>query len=262
MATSDATTDNLFDLTGKVAVVTGGSRGLGRAMVEAFARNGADVVITSRKLPACEMLAESVAEETGRRALGVACHVGYWDQCNELYERVYDEFGRCDVLVNNAGMSPLYDSLAEVSEALFDKVIDVNLKGPFRLSAAFGARMAAEEGGSIINVSSVAAVRPTPNEAAYGAAKSGLNNLTLSFAREYAPKVRVNCIMPGPFLTDISKAWDLDDFARRAKDDIPLQRGGQPEEVVGAALYFASGASSYTTGAVLKIDGGTAFSPA
>ncbi len=261
MTTSGSPTD-LFDLTGKVAVVTGGSRGLGKAMVEAFARCGADVVIASRKAPACEMLAQAVTEETGRRALGVACHVGYWDQCDELVDTVYDEFGRCDVLVNNAGMSPLYDSLADVSEALFDKVIEVNLKGPFRLSAAFGARMAAADGGSIINVSSVAAVRPTPNEAAYGAAKSGLNNLTVSFAREYAPNVRVNCIMPGPFMTDISKAWDLDDFNARAENDIPLQRGGEPEEVVGAALYFASDASTYTTGAVLKIDGGTAFAPA
>lgn len=257
-----ASAPNPFDLTGKVAVVTGGSRGLGKAMVEAFARQGADVVITSRKLPACEMLAQAVEEETGRRALGVACHVGYWEQCNELYEQVYDSFGRCDILVNNAGMSPLYDSLGEVSESLFDKVIDVNLKGPFRLSALFGERMAAEHGGSIINVSSVAAVRPTPNEAAYGAAKSGLNNMTVSFSRALAPKVRVNSIMPGPFLTDISKAWDLDAFAETAKTDIPLQRGGEPEEVVGAALYFASSASAYTTGAVLKIDGGVAFSPA
>ena len=262
MATNETAPDDLFDLTGKVAVVTGGSRGLGKAMIEAFARRGADVVIASRKLPACEMLAEAVTEETGRRAIGVACHVGYWDQCNELCELVYDEFGRCDILVNNAGMSPLYDSLDDVSEALFDKVIDVNLKGPFRLSAAFGSRMAAGDGGSIINVSSVAAVRPTPNEAAYGAAKSGLNSLTTSFSREYAPKVRVNCIMPGPFLTDISKAWDLKDFEARAENDIPLQRGGQPEEVVGAALYFASDASTYTTGAVLKIDGGTSFAPA
>ncbi|MEM8924876.1 MAG: glucose 1-dehydrogenase [Actinomycetota bacterium] len=251
-----------FDLSGKVAVVTGGSRGLGRAMVEAFARHGADVVVASRKLPACEMLAQEVAAETGRRAIGVACHVGHWDQCQALFDRVYDEFGRCDVLVNNAGMSPLYDSLTEVSEALFDKVMGVNLKGPFRLPALFGERMAAGDGGSIINVSSVAAVRPTEHEAAYGAAKAGLNNLTVSFARAYAPKVRVNAIMPGPFLTDIAKAWDLDAFAETAKADIPLQRGGQPEEVVGAALYFAGAASAYTTGAVLKIDGGLAFSPA
>jgi NAD(P)-dependent dehydrogenase (short-subunit alcohol dehydrogenase family) len=253
---------SLFDLTGKVAVVTGGSRGLGRAMIEAFARQGADVVVASRKLAACEELAASVAAETGRQAIGVACHVGDWAQCDALYQRVYDELGRCDVLVNNAGMSPLYDSLVDVSEALFDKVLEVNLRGPFRLMALFGARMAQDGGGSIINVSSVAAVKPTPIEAAYGAAKAGLHNLTVSFSRAYAPAVRVNCIMPGPFMTDIAKAWDLEAFAQTAQRDIPLQRGGQPEEVVGAALYFASDASSYTTGAVLKIDGGSAFSPA
>jgi NAD(P)-dependent dehydrogenase (short-subunit alcohol dehydrogenase family) len=251
-----------FDMTDKVVVVTGGSRGLGRSMVEAFAARGADVVITSRKLPACEMLAQEVTEQTGRRALGVACHVGHWEQCDQLFDTVYEEFGRCDVLVNNAGMSPLYDSLGEVSEALFQKVIDVNLKGPFRLSATFGERMVEDGGGSIINISSVAAVRPSPAEAAYGAAKAGINNMTTSFARALGPNVRVNTIMPGPFLTDISKAWDLEAFNESAKQDIPLQRGGEPDEVVGAALYFASAASSYTTGSVLKIDGGLSHSPA
>lgn len=250
-----------FDLTGKVAVVTGGSRGLGREMVRAFSEAGAAVVIASRKLEACGILATEITGNGGD-ALAVECHVGYWDQCNALVDTVYDAYGRCDILVNNAGMSPLYDSLADVSEALYDKVLDVNLKGPFRLMANFGERMAQGDGGSIINISSVAAVRPTPNEAAYGAAKAGLNALTLSFAREYAPSVRVNTIMPGPFLTDISKAWDLDSFTEMAKETIPLQRGGNPEEVVGAALYFASEASSYTTGAVLKIDGGTVFPPA
>ncbi len=251
-----------FDLTDKVVVVTGGSRGLGRSMVLAFARRGADVVITSRKLPACEMLAEEVRESTGRKALGVACHVGHWNQCDELFDTVYEQFGRCDVLVNNAGMSPLYDSLGEISESLFQKVIDVNLKGPFRLAARFGERMVADGGGSIINVSSIAAVRPTPVEAVYGAAKAGINNMTVSFARAFGPSVRVNTIMPGPFMTDISKAWDLDAFAQTAEREIPLKRGGEPDEIVGAALYFASAASSYTTGAVLKIDGGTAYSPA
>ncbi|MFV0524561.1 MAG: SDR family NAD(P)-dependent oxidoreductase [Acidimicrobiales bacterium] len=254
--------NSLFDLTGKVAVVTGGSRGLGRAMVEAFARHGADVVIASRKQEACDMLAAKVAGETGRTVVGVACHVGAWDDCDELHRTVYDRFGHCDILVNNAGMSPLYDSLESVSQELFDKVLAVNLRGPFRLSARFGASMADHDGGSIINVSSIAAVKPTPNEAAYGAAKAGLNNITTSFARAYAPTVRVNCIMPGPFLTDIAKAWDMDQFAERARRDIPLRRGGEPEEVVGAALYFASDASPFTTGAVLKIDGGAAFAPA
>lgn len=249
---------DLHDLTDKVAVVTGGSRGLGKAMVEAFAQRGADVVVASRKLPACEMLASDVAESTGRRSIGVGCHVGQWDDCDALFDRVMSEFGRCDILVNNAGMSPLYPSLGEVSEALFQKVVDVNLKGPFRLSAAFGEQMVKDGGGSIINVSSIAAVRPTPIEAIYGAAKAGVNNMTASFAKALAPSVRVNTIMPGPFMTDISKAWDLDAFGAMAEKEIPLGRGGQPEEIVGAALYFASEASSYTTGSVLKIDGGIA----
>ena len=119
---------DLFDLTGKVAVVTGGSRGMGREMVLAFAQHGADVVIASRKIDACEELAEEVRDTTGQRALPVACHVGYWDQCDDLCETVYGEFGQCDVLVNNAGLSPLYPSLYEVTEDLYTKVLDVNLK--------------------------------------------------------------------------------------------------------------------------------------
>lgn len=251
--------DPLFDLTGKVAVVTGGSRGLGKQMVLAFAARGADVVIASRKLDACEQLAAEVRDTTGRKALATACHVGHWSQCDALCETTYSHFGRCDVLVNNAGLSPLYSSLYDVSEALYDKVMDVNLKGPFRLSAAFGKAMFEADGGSIINVSSVAATAPTPNETAYGAAKAGLNALTKSFAREYAPQVRVNCIMAGPFLTDISKAWDMDVFNQRAENEIALRRGGEAHEIVGAALYFASAASSYTTGSILKVDGGTVW---
>ena len=247
----------LFDLSGKVAVVTGGSRGMGKEMILAFAQHGADVVIASRKIEACEDLAAEVRETTGQRALAVSCHVGYWDQCDQLCETVYDEFGHCEILVNNAGLSPLYPSLHEVSEDLYSKVMDVNLKGPFRLSAVFGKRMAEGQGGSIINVSSVAAADPTPNETAYGAAKAGVHAITKSFAREYGPNVRVNCIMPGPFLTDIADAWDMDVFNKKAKESIALERGGEAHEVVGAALYFASNASSYTTGSILKIDGGS-----
>ncbi len=253
---------SLFDLTDRVAVVTGGSRGLGREMVLAFARHGAKVVIASRKLDGCQALAKQVETETGREALAFACHVGDWAQCDALVEAAYERFGKVDVLVNNAGMSPLYPSLAEHSEALYDKVLAVNLKGPFRLSSLIGTRMAAGDGGSIINVSSVAAVSPSPIEVPYAAAKAGLNNLTVALARAFGPKVRVNCIMPGPFLTDISKAWDLEAFQRQAQHNIPLKRGGEPHEVVGAALYLASDASSYTTGAVIKIDGGVAASPA
>lgn len=251
-----------FSLEGKVAVVTGGSRGLGRAMVMAFAEHGADVVIASRKEDACVALATEVTAATGRSAHGVAFHAGRWDDADRLAATVHERFGRCDVLVNNAGMSPLYESLTSVTEELFDKVVGVNFKGPFRLSSLLGERMAAGAGGSIINVSSIAAVQPTPNELVYAGAKAALNAMTIGLARAYGPTVRCNVIMPGPFLTDISKAWDIAAFEQTARRTIPLGRGGQPDEVVGAALYLASDASSYTTGSVIKIDGGAAFSPA
>ncbi len=250
-------TARLFDLSGKVALVTGGSRGLGREMVRAFAGAGADVIIASRKLENCEELAAEVRATTGRKALAVACHVGDWSQVEQLAGRAYAEFGRVDVLVNNAGMSPIYDHVSEVTEALYDKVLDVNLKGPFRLTALVGTRMAEGDGGSIIMVSSTASQHPSPGTIPYAAAKAGLNNMTAGFAQAFAPKVRVNGIIPGPFLTDISKAWDMEAFQKRTATTIPLRRGGQAEEIVGAALYFASDASSYTTGALLTVAGGS-----
>ena len=248
----------LLDLSGKVAVVTGGSRGLGRQMASAFARAGASVVVASRKLDACEAAATEIAAETGQATLAVECHVGKWESCDALFERTYAEFGRCDILVNNAGMSPLYDKLSNVTEALFNKVIEVNLRGPFRLCAIFGERMAQEDGGSIINISSTASVENTPNETAYGAAKAGLNAITESFSRAYGPKVRVNTIMPGPFGTDIADAW-TDETKNQIGGRAALGRIGEPHEIVGAAMYLASDASSYTTGATIKIDGGIAW---
>jgi NAD(P)-dependent dehydrogenase (short-subunit alcohol dehydrogenase family) len=252
------TVTDRFLLTDRVAVVTGASRGLGRAMAMAFAQAGADVVVSSRRLDACETVAAEIRAATGRRAVPRACHVGHWDEIQGFADGVYDELGRVDVLVNNAGMSPLYDRIENVTEDLWDKVLDVNLKGPFRLTAMVGARMAAGAGGSIIMVSSTAAVRPSAGVIPYAAAKAAVNALTEGFARAFGPTVRVNCIMPGPFLTDISKAWDLEAFRARAKETMALGRGGEPDEIVGAALYFASGASSFTTGAVLGIHGGAA----
>lgn len=247
---------NHIDMTGKKVLITGGSRGLGRCMALGFAEAGADVAITSRKIESCEATAKEV-EAFGRKAFPYAAHVGHWEQCDGLVDAVYKEFGKLDVLVNNAGMSPLYESLADIPEALWDKVMDVNLKGTFRMAALVGQRMAAGDGGAIINVSSVAAIRPRKDVAPYSAAKAGVNALTEALADAYGPKVRVNCIMPGPFLTDISKAWDLDAFAERARTNIALHRGGEPEEIVGAALYLASDHASYTTGAIIKIDGGS-----
>jgi NAD(P)-dependent dehydrogenase (short-subunit alcohol dehydrogenase family) len=243
------------DLEGRVALITGGSRGLGREMAFGLARAGADVMIASRKLESCEETAAEIARATGRRAVARACHVGHWDELDALADAAYEEFGRVDVLVNNAGMSPVYPDEASVTEELYDKVLDVNLKGPFRLTALVGPRMAQGEGGSIINVSSIAAIRPHPGVLPYAAAKAGVNALTEGFARAFGPNVRVNCVLPGAFLTDISKAWDMDAFERQA-EHYALRRGGRPEEIVGAVLYLAGDASSFTTGAVLRIDGG------
>jgi NAD(P)-dependent dehydrogenase (short-subunit alcohol dehydrogenase family) len=243
----------MTDLSNKIVLVTGGSRGLGREMVLAFARAGADVVIASRKIEACEAVAREV-EALGRRALPVAAHVGKWDDNDALAARAYAQFGRVDVLVNNAGMSPLAPSLADTSEALFDKVIDVNFKGPFRLSVLVGEKMMAGAGGAIVNLSSTAAFKPEPHTVPYSGAKAAVNAMTVALAKAFAPKVRVNCIAPGPFLTDVSTAWrDNKAYAM----SLGLQRFGEPSEIVGTALYLASDASSYVTGQVIRVDGGT-----
>jgi NAD(P)-dependent dehydrogenase (short-subunit alcohol dehydrogenase family) len=250
------TDDNRGALAGKVALVTGGSRGLGRAMSLGFAEAGADVIIASRKLENCQAVAREV-EATGGRALAIACHVGHWDELDNLVDQSYDAFGHVDVLVNNAGMSLLYDSLPAVTETMWDKVVDLNLKGPFRLTSLIGSRMASgPDGGSIINISSTGSIRPAPGMLPYDAAKAGLNALTVGFAHAFGPTVRVNCIMAGPFMTDVTAAWDIPAFEQGARANFALQRGGQPNEIVGAALYFASAASSYTTGAILRVDGG------
>ena len=243
---------DLFDLSGKVALVTGGSRGLGLEMVRAFATAGADVVITSRKLDACEAAAKEV-RDLGRRALPVAAHVGHWADLQALTDAAYAEFGRVDVLVNNAGMSPVAPSSEETSEELFDKVVGVNFKGPFRLTSLIGPRMVAAGSGSVINVSSSGALMPQPRFGPYAGAKAALNALTTVFALEYGPTVRVNTISAGPFLTDISNAWEP---AARERSRSAAGRPGRPEEIVTTALYLASPASSYTTGALIRVDGG------
>ncbi len=244
-----------FDLTGRVALVTGGSRGLGRAMVAGFARAGADVVIASRNGAGCADYAREITETTGREALGVAAHVGHWAELGDLVEAAYQRFGRVDILVNNAGMSPVYGAVTDITEELFDKVVGVNLKGPFRLAALVGTRMAADSGGSIINISSMAAVRPRADVLPYAAAKAGLNAITVGLAHALGPTVRCNAIMAGTFLTDVSRSWDPAAFEARARR-FALRRGGQPDEIVGAALYLASDAASYTTGTILTVDGG------
>lgn len=252
--------ENPFDLTGRTALVTGGSRGLGREMALAFARAGADVMIASRSLDSCRATADEISAATGRRVLARACHVGRWDELDGLADDAWNLLGGLDILVNNAGKSPLYDHVANIDERLWDSVIGLNLKGPFRLSAVLGTRMgerAAAHGrtASIINISSIAAIHPTPDVVPYTAAKAGLNAITIGLAQTFGPHVRVNCIMPGSFRTDISKAWDWK-LVDQAMKRVALRRVGEPHEIVGAAMYLASDASAYTTGAIITVDGG------
>jgi NAD(P)-dependent dehydrogenase (short-subunit alcohol dehydrogenase family) len=191
----------------------------------------------------------------GRRAVACPAHVGQWQGLEELVEAAYAAFGKIDVLINNAGIAPTAPSSAETSEELFDKTVGVNLKGPFRLSALIAPKMIAAGGGCIINVSSMAAVRPTADYPVYAGAKAALNAVTKAHALEYGPQVRVNCIMCGPFRTDIAKSW-ADELDKTI--DSAAHRIGRPEEVVTSALYLASDLSSYTTGAILQLDGGLA----
>jgi NAD(P)-dependent dehydrogenase (short-subunit alcohol dehydrogenase family) len=243
------------DLSGKTALITGASRGLGRQMAFAFARAGADVVISSRKLDACQEVARDIEAATGQRALAIAAHAGRWDDMDRLADNVLSEWGKVDVLVNNAGLSPLFDDLSTVSEKLYDKTFDVNVKGAFRLTARLGSHMMTHGGGSIINVSTFGSLSPQPYFLVYAAAKSALNALTVGFARAFGPSVRVNAIVPGPFRTDIADHWPAE-TADRHRATFSLQRAGEPEEIVGAALYFASEMSTFTTGALLRVDGG------
>lgn len=243
--------DPLFDFTGKVILVTGGSRGLGYQMVKAFAQRGAEIIVASRKLDNCEAVAAE-CRALGRRALPFAAHVGKWAECDALIDAAYAEFGRVDVLVNNAGMSPPMAS-HDMPESLFDSVMNLNFKGPFRLASQIGKRMADGDGGAIINISSTGALMALPGIVPYGAAKAALNAMTVSMSREYGPKVRVNTISAGPFLTDIADAWDE---RKREKQPVALGRPGNPPEIVTAALMLASPSSSFTTGALLRVDGG------
>jgi NAD(P)-dependent dehydrogenase (short-subunit alcohol dehydrogenase family) len=223
-------------------------------MVKAFAAHGADVAITSRKLEACDKVAAEV-KAMGRKTMTYACNIANWDELDGLVDAAYRAFGKVDILVNNAGSSPLAPSSLDTPEQLFDRVVSLNFKGPFRLMSLVGSRMVSGEGGSIINISSAGALRPRPQIAPYAGAKAALNAITEAFAFEYGPKVRVNTISPGRFLTDVSKAWPEE---HKKNPTAALKRSGRPEEIVTAALYLASSQSSFTTGSVVRVDGGIA----
>lgn len=240
---------------GKIVVITGASKGLGRAMALGFAEAGADVVVSSRKLGPCEAVREEIIA-MGRRSLAVACHVADWDQCDDLIDRTVATFGRVDVLINNAGIAPVPPSLAGVTSDLFDKTIGVNLKGPLRLTATAAEHM--PPGGTIINISSKASTRPSSFTVVYAAAKAGLNALTAASAQEFGPRgIRVNGILCGTFDTDSLRAGMPDEAAANAMASrLSLGRIASADEIVGTALFLASDASSYMTGEMVLLDGG------
>jgi len=247
------TTPNL-DATGKVVVVTGSSKGLGRAMALGFAAAGADVVVSSRRLEACELVADEI-RASGRRALAVRCHVGDWDECGGLIDATVAEFGRIDVLVNNAGIAPVPPSLREVTPELFDKTIAVNLKGPLRLTALAAEHMTA--GGTVINISSTASLHAVPFTVVYAAAKAGLNALTKAAAAEYGPRgIRVNAIVCGTFHTASFDSGMTPEMQEQMAAAVSLRRIASANEIVGTALFLASNASSYLSGELLVLDGG------
>ena len=252
--------NELYSLQGKVALITGGGRGIGQAIALAFAEAGADVVVSSRnkRPPELEAAAERI-RAMGRRALAVPAHVGKKGDVINLVQKTLEAFGRIDILVNNAGGNPVLSTMVELEEDAFEKVMEVNLKGAFLVSKAAAAVMIKQGGGRIINISSVSGLRArNDGTGAYCISKAALNMMTQVMARELAPhNILVNAIAPGSIRTEFSRVnWsDPERYARRVQD-IELKRFGEPAEVAGIALFLASNAGSFVTGEIIRVDGG------
>ncbi|WDP89989.1 MAG: SDR family oxidoreductase [Desulfobacter sp.] len=244
-----------FDLSGKVAVITGASRGIGLAGAKKLAACGAACILVSRKVEGLEAAAKEITD-AGNKAEAMACHMGYPEQIEALYDRIREKYGRLDILVNNAATNPHFGEMITADAGIWDKTLDVNIKGPFFMTKYAVPLMT--EGGSIINVSSINAVRPGLFQGVYSATKAALANMTQSLARELAPKgIRVNALMPG--LTDTKFASAIigtEEICKHVLPQIPMGRYAQPEEMAGTILYLASDAASYTTGSCVVADGG------
>jgi NAD(P)-dependent dehydrogenase (short-subunit alcohol dehydrogenase family) len=252
-----------FSLESKVAFVTGASRGIGKAIAVAFAQYGADVAVAARTVDALEQTAKEI-EATGRRALVVPCDVMHTDQVEKAIEQTVGEFGGIDIVVNNAGGTRFMSPLIGIREEGWHKVLDLNLDSVFRVCKVVGPRLIERGGGSVINVASIDGVEPSPLRANYSAAKAGVIMLSRVLALEWAQfGVRVNALSPGAVATDIWGSLAEDEkFLEASKSRIPLKRWADPEEMAGAAVFLASNASSYVTGANFIVDGGmTAGSP-
>jgi NAD(P)-dependent dehydrogenase (short-subunit alcohol dehydrogenase family) len=250
-------TTELFDLTGKIALVTGASRGIGAEIARLFAAQGAHVIVSSRKLEDCQKVVDGIVAEGGK-AEAIACHIGEMAQIEALYAAIDARHGRLDVLVNNAATNPYFGPITDTDPAIFQKTVDVNIRGYFYMSSHAARRMAKNGGGSIVNVASVNGVVPGFQQGIYSITKAAVISMTKAFAVECAEAgVRCNALLPG--LTDTKFASVLVNtpaILKQAMAHVPMRRVAQPSEMAGAALYFASAASSYTTGAVLNVDGG------
>lgn len=250
-------TTELFDLPGKIALVTGASRGIGAEIARLFAAQGAHVIVSSRKIEDCQKVVDSIVADGGK-AEAMACHIGEMAQIEALYAAIDAAHGRLDVLVNNAATNPYFGPITETDPAIFQKTVDVNIRGYFYMSSHAAKRMAKNGGGSIVNVASVNGVVPGFQQGIYSITKAAVISMTKAFAVECAEAgVRCNALLPG--LTDTKFASVLVNtpaILKQAMAHVPMRRVAQPSEMAGAALYFASAASSYTTGAVLNVDGG------
>jgi NAD(P)-dependent dehydrogenase (short-subunit alcohol dehydrogenase family) len=246
-----------FSLEGKVAVVIGASRGIGRAIALRFAQAGAKVVVSSRKLEGVQAVADEI-EASGGKALALQAHVGRMDDVMALVTRTVETFGRVDVAVNNAATNPHFGPLLTADEGQVDKTLDVNLKGVFRGCKAVAPLMEKQGGGKIINIASIAGLRPGPGMGVYGISKAGVIMLTQVLAVELGPaNIQVNAIAPGVIKTRFSQVlWQTPQIAEPALRSLPVGRFGEPEEVASLALYLASPSSDYVTGAVFVVDGG------
>ncbi len=246
-----------IDLTGKVALVTGGSRGLGKAMSLGLANAGADVIVVSRRLENCEAVAEEI-RGMGRKALALSAHMGRTEELDTVITRAYDTFGHVDILINNAGMNPVMGELSELQVDLFQKLFDVNTKGPWYLASRMAPRMAEHGGGSVINVISVAGLKPSALVGFYAATKAALDALTKVMAAEWASKgIRVNSLAPGSYHSDLfDSAASIPGYMDGAINACLQKRVAATDEIIGPVLYLASDLSSYTTGHTLVSDGG------